>query len=127
MFLIKKTLIILFLLIPLSSSYAAMVVFNQQSTINTKKSLDAGLTFIKYFGDIIPTTRQICRDVLNGRYRKRKSNLFTIEEVRQLWQRQSWSGKKSGDPLVVRGGYNCRHQWTYVNPYWYDKEGNLII
>ena len=95
--------------------------------VNAKKSLDAGLTFIKYFGDIIPTTRQICRDVLNGRYRKRKSNLFTIEEVRQLWQRQSWSGKKSGDPLVVRGGYNCRHQWTYVNPDWYDKEGNLII
>ena len=95
--------------------------------VNAKKSFDAGLTFIKYFGDIIPTTRQICRDVLNGRYRKRKSNLFTIEEVRQLWQRQSWSGKKSGDPLVVRGGYNCRHQWTYVNPDWYDKEGNLII
>ena len=95
--------------------------------VNAKKSFDAGLTFIKYFGDIIPTTRQICRDVLNGKYRKRKSNLFTIEEVRQLWQRQSWSGKKSGDPLVVRGGYNCRHQWTYVNPDWYDKEGNLII
>ena len=95
--------------------------------VNAKKSFDAGLTFIKYFGDIIPTTRQICRDVLNGRYRKRKSNLFTIEEVRQLWQRQSWSGKKSGDPLVVRGGYNCRHQWTYVNPDWYDKEGRVII
>ena len=96
--------------------------------VNAKKSLDAGLTFIKYFGDIIPTTRQICRDVLNGKYRKRKSNLFTIEEVRQLWQTvPSWSGKKSGDPLVVRGGYNCRHQWTYVNPDWYDKEGNLII
>ena len=95
--------------------------------VNAKKSFDAGLTFIKYFGDIIPTTRQICRDVLNGRYRKRKSNLFTIEEVRQLWQRQSWSGKKSGDPLFVRGGYNCRHQWSYVNPNWYNKKGDLII
>ena len=104
------------------------IIFLQSGDLdNAKKSFDAGLTFIKYFGDIIPTTRQICRYVLNGRYRKRKSNLFTIEEVRQLWQRQSWSGKKSGDPLVVRGGYNCRHQWTYVNPDWYDKEGNLII
>ena len=42
MFLIKKTLIILFLLIPLSSSYAAMVELNQSITINTRNVLDAG-------------------------------------------------------------------------------------
>ena len=95
--------------------------------VNTKKALDAGLTHVKYYGDIIPTTRRICRDVLNGRYSKRQGNIFTIEEVRKLWQRQSWSGKKSGDPLVVRGGYNCRHQWTYINPDWYNKQGQLII
>jgi len=40
---------------------------------------------------------------------------------------KSWSGKQSGDPLIVRGGYNCRHQWSFVNPDWYDKTGNLII
>ena len=95
--------------------------------VNTKKALDAGLTHVKYYGDIIPTTRRICRDVLNGRYSKRQGNIFTIEEVRKLWQRQSWSGKKSGDPLVVRGGYNCRHQWSYINPDWYNKQGQLII
>ena len=95
--------------------------------VNAKKSLDAGLTHVKYFGDIIPETRRICRDVLSGVYRKRKSNLFTIDEVRKLWTQQSWSGKKPGDPLVVRGGYNCRHQWTYVNPDWYDANGQLII
>jgi hypothetical protein len=95
--------------------------------VNTKKALDAGLTHVKYYGDIIPTTRRICRDVLNGRYSKRQGNIFTIEEVRKLWQRQSWNGKKSGDPLVVRGGYNCRHQWSYVNPDWYNKQGQLII
>ena len=95
--------------------------------VNTKKALDAGLTHVKYYGDIIPTTRRICRDILNGRYSKRQGNIFTIEEVRKLWQRQSWSGKKSGDPLVVRGGYNCRHQWSYVNPDWYNKQGQLII
>ena len=39
----------------------------------------------------------------------------------------SWGAKKSGNPLVVRGGYNCRHQWSYVNPDWYDKQGELII
>ena len=95
--------------------------------VNAKKSLDAGLTHVKYFGDIIPETRRICRDVLSGVYRKRKSNLFTIDEVRKLWTQHSWSGKKPGDPLVVRGGYNCRHQWTYVNPDWYDANGQLII
>ena len=95
--------------------------------VNAKKSLDAGLTHVKYFGDIIPETRRICRDVLSGVYRKRKSNLFTIDEVRKLWTQQSWSGKKPGDPLVVRGGYNCRHQWSYVNPDWYDANGQLII
>ena len=35
--------------------------------------------------------------------------------------------KKSGNPLVVRGGYNCRHQFSYVNPDWYDSKGELII
>ena len=94
--------------------------------VNTKKALDAGLTHVKYFGDIIPTTRQICKDLINRNIGSR-NGLFTIDEVRRLWSRRSWSGKKSGDPLVVRGGYNCRHQWTYVNPDWYDNKGNLII
>ncbi|MEL0176773.1 MAG: hypothetical protein VW810_00550 [Pelagibacteraceae bacterium] len=95
--------------------------------VNTKKALDAGLTHVKYFGDIIPTTRSICRNVINGVYQKRVGNIFTIEEVRKLWAQQSWEGKKPGDPLVVRGGYNCRHQWSYVNPDWYDDNGQLII
>ena len=95
--------------------------------VNTKKALDAGLTHVKYFGDIIPTTRSICRNVINGVYKKRVGNIFTIEEVRTLWAQQSWEGKKPGDPLVVRGGYNCRHQWSYVNPDWYYDTGELII
>ena len=97
------------------------------ASLNFNKAKDAGLTFVKYYGDIIPTTREICRNVLNGVYNKRKSGLFTIDEVKQLWSRQSWSGKRSGNPLVVRGGYNCRHQWSYVNPDWYNSKGELII
>ena len=97
------------------------------ASLNFNKANDAGLTFVKYYGDIIPTTREICRNVLNGVYNKRKSGLFTIDEVKQLWSRQSWSGKRSGNPLVVRGGYNCRHQWSYVNPDWYNSKGELII
>ena len=97
------------------------------ATLNFNKSNDAGLTFVKYYGDVIPTTRQICRSLINGVYNKRPNGLFTIDEVKNLWSSRSWSGKKSGNPLVVRGGYNCRHQWSYVNPDWYDNNGELII
>ena len=97
------------------------------ATLNFNKANDAGLTFVKYFGDVIPTTRQICRDLINGVLNRRPSGLFTLDEVKRLWASRSWSGKKSGDPLFVRGGYNCRHQWSYVNPNWYNKKGDLII
>ena len=97
------------------------------ATLNFNKANDAGLTYVKYYGDVIPTTRDICRNVVNGVYDRRKGGLFTIDEVKNLWASRSWSGKKSGNPLVVRGGYNCRHQWSYVNPDWYDNNGQLII
>jgi len=97
------------------------------ATLNFNKSQDAGLTYVKYYGDIISTTRSICRNIINGVYNKRENGLFTIDEVNELWASQSWAGKKSGDPLIVRGGYNCRHQWSYVNPDWYDEQGELII
>ena len=97
------------------------------ATLNFNKSQDAGLTYVKYYGDVIPTTREICRNLISGVYDKRKSGLFTVDEVRSLWTSRSWSGKKSGNPLIVRGGYNCRHQWSYVNPDWYDSKGELII
>ena len=97
------------------------------ATLNFNKSQDAGLTFVKYYGDVIPTTRDHCRNMISGIYNKRKSGLFTIDEVNSLWTSRSWKGKKSGNPLVVRGGYNCRHQWSYVNPDWYDSKGELII
>ena len=98
------------------------------ATLNFNKSNDAGLTFVKYYGDVIPTTREICRNLINGVIKSNRSDgLFTIDEVRSLWASRSWSGKKAGNPLVVRGGYNCRHQWSYVNPDWYDSSGELII
>ena len=97
------------------------------ATLNFNKSNDAGLTYVKYYGDVIPTTRDHCRKIINGVYDKRKSGLFRIDEVKSLWANRSWKGKKSGNPLVVRGGYNCRHQWSYVNPDWYDAQGELII
>ena len=98
------------------------------ATLNFNKAKDAGLSFVKYYGDVIPTTRDICKRLVNDVIKsKRRDGLFTIDEVRRIWSSRSWSGKKAGDPLVVRGGYNCRHQWSYVNPDWYDSSGELII
>ena len=96
------------------------------ATIKLAKSKDAGLTHVVYQGSNIPTTRDFCRLVRSGTYDKRNGGLFTVDEVRKLWRR-NWKGKKPGDPFIVRGGYNCRHQWSFVNPDWYDKNGNLII
>ena len=97
------------------------------SQLNLAKSQDAGLVFVKYQGSNIPTTRDHCRLVRTGKYDTRKSGLFTIDEIKSLWTKKSWKGKKSGNPLIVRGGYNCRHQWSYVSPDWYDETGNIII
>ena len=94
--------------------------------LNLAKSDEAGLTYAVYLGNVIPTTRDHCKLVRQGRYDKRKGGLFTKDEVRKLWKR-NWKGKKGGDPFIVRGGYNCRHQWSFVNPDWYDESGNIII
>ncbi len=93
------------------------------ATLNFNKSKDAGLTFVKYYGDVIPTTRDLCRRMVNGQLNKRKNGLFTIAEIQDIWANRSWSGKKGGNPMVVRGGYNCRHQFSYVNPDWYEEDG----
>ena len=93
------------------------------ATLNFNKSKDAGLTYVKYYGDVIPTTRDHCRNMINGVYNTRENGLFTIDEINEIWNRRSWRGKKSGNPLVVRGGYNCRHQFSYVNPDWYEDDG----
>lgn len=97
------------------------------ATVNFNKARDAGLEYLQYNGDIIPTTRDHCKNILNGLYSKRPGNIFTIEEVEEIWNTKNWKGKKSGNPLIVRGGYNCRHHWSYVNLDWYNKDGELII
>jgi hypothetical protein len=92
--------------------------------LNLAKSSEAGLKWLKYQGGIIPTSRSHCKRMVSGVYNKRRNGLFTIDEVKQIWRRR-WTGKKAGNPLIVRGGYNCRHQWSYVNASWYDAKGKL--
>lgn len=97
------------------------------ATLNFNKSKDAGLTHVKYYGDVISTTRDHCKNMINGVYNKRDNGIFTIEEITEIWNSRSWKGKKSGNPLVARGGYNCRHQFSFVNPDWYEEDGDETI
>ena len=43
---------------------------------------------------------------------------MTEDEIREEWANNSWAGKSSGDPFIVRGGYNCRHHWVATDPDW---------
>ena len=93
------------------------------ATLNFNKAKDAGLTYVKYYGDVIPTTRSHCRNMINGVYDRSGKGIYTIDDITRIWNSNSWSGKKSGTPMVNRGGYNCRHQFSYVNPDWYEEDG----
>ena len=88
------------------------------ATLSANKAAEAELTHFKYYGNVIPTTRRHCAFLV------RRDKLFTIDEVKRLG-RANWTGKKSGDQLIVRGGYNCRHQWSPVDPEWFSEDGAL--
>ena len=71
------------------------------------RAKQAGLKKFKYTGSIIAESRDFCI--------RNQGKTFTEEEAQRLWSSESWSGKRSGDPFVVRGGHNCRHFWVPVD------------
>lgn len=75
------------------------------ASVNTAIGKQSGATKWKYVGRIIETTRPFCR--------KHEGKTFTTEEIQEIWE-GSWAGKASGDPFIVRGGYNCGHQFRPV-------------
>ena len=77
------------------------------------KASSAGLTHFRYAGTPITTTRDFCL--------RHIGQVYSEEEIRSIWS-GSWTGKSSGDPFVVRGGYRCRHTWNPVDPDWFEKE-----
>ena len=82
--------------------------FHGQFTV--KKAKDSGLNHFTYTGTLVRDSRPFCRDMLN--------KTLTEKEIRDRWNSQSWAGKSSGDPFIVRGGYRCRHTWIPTNPDW---------
>jgi hypothetical protein len=76
------------------------------ASINVNIGFESGATKWKYYGTSITDTREFCREIQNKE--------FTEEEIRTIWNERDWAGKASGDPFIVRGGYNCRHHWRPV-------------
>lgn len=71
---------------------------------NTISARSAGLKHALYAGNILPATRDFCRELVG--------KVLTIEAIRKLQNGQI-------EPVLTYcGGYNCRHRWVWVDPEW---------
>lgn len=71
---------------------------------NTISAMSAGLKHGLYAGNILPATRDFCRELVG--------KVLSIDAIRQLHNGQI-------DPVLTYcGGYNCRHRWVWVDPKW---------
>lgn len=77
-----------------------------------------GLDHFTYTGTTIRDSRDFCK--------RHVGKTYSREQIENIWASQSWSGKASGDPFVVRGGYNCRHHWQPTDPSWSEEELNNV-
>lgn len=73
------------------------------TVVMLNKSLEAGIKQFKYSGATVRDSRPWCVSHVG--------KVYSYEEI-QKWRESNWAGKKSGDPFVVRGGWNCIHRWT---------------
>jgi len=97
-----------------AKAYAHDSIMEFDATFNAHKAEEAGLTHFQYYGSLIVDSRPLCRAMAG--------KVFTKEEMRDRWRTFSdRKGTKSGDPMIVRGGWNCRHHWQAVKPEWIDE------
>lgn len=89
------------------SNSIADTVFAADSAFGIALGQGAGIQRYTYVGPSDSRTRTWCRSHLNKTY--------TIQEIQDLWANNTWGGKAPGDPMAVRGGYNCRHFWIPAN------------
>ena len=75
------------------------------ASINTVIGKQSGATKWKYYGSTVRDSRPFCVE--------HAGQVFTDDEIEETWS-CSWKGKASGDPFIVRGGYNCQHHWRPV-------------
>ena len=83
------------------SAEAHDMVMDFDGVFTLHRAKQAGLKRFKYSGTLVANSRDFCVQHVGRTY--------TEEEIRRIWSSQSWSGKRAGDPFVVRGGERCRH------------------
>lgn len=81
-------------------------IMEYHARTNIISAQEAGVTRMKYVGSIIVDSREFC--VANA------GKVFSLEAISTLWKGRQWSGKKSDNVLIHRGGFNCRHHWQPV-------------
>lgn len=87
--------------------YARQMVFDSamqfDAAINVAAGKEIGTTQWKYYGSVVTDTREFCA--------RHAGKVLSSEYIRDTWAKENWKGKASGDPFIVRGGYNCRHHF----------------
>jgi hypothetical protein len=83
------------------SSEAHDMVMDFDGVFTLHRARQAGLKRFRYSGSVIGTSRDHCA--------QHAGKTYTEAEIRRIWSSSSWSGKRSGDPFIVRGGHGCRH------------------
>jgi energy-converting hydrogenase Eha subunit F len=93
-----------------TKTYIMDSLFTYARTFQTAVTSDLGLTWFRYVGGVIESTREFCRE--------RNGNYYTKTEV-ESWASQEWAGKKSGttESTIFQfcGGWNCAHQLIAVS------------
>ena len=82
-------------------AHDSVMQFHGQFTV--AKAKEAGIDKFSYTGTLVRDSREFCGRMLN--------RILTEKQIREIWNTQSWGGKSTGDPFIVRGGYRCRHTW----------------
>ena len=89
-----------------ANSYAHDALMQFSASANIAIVADLGIERWEYYGDVIKDSRDWCIE--------HDGQIMTTQEIRDEWASRSWKGKSSGDPFIVRGGYNCRHHFEAV-------------
>jgi hypothetical protein len=88
-----------------ATGYATDSLNQYSATLTATTANEQGIDRFEYYGDVIRDSREFCK--------KHVGKEYTREEITRIWA-GSWAGKAPGDPFIVRGGYNCRHQWLPI-------------
>ena len=88
-----------------ATGYATDSLNQYSATLTLTTANEQDIDTFEYYGDVIRDSREFCK--------KHVGKEYTTEEIKNIWE-GSWAGKAAGDPFIVRGGYNCRHQWLPI-------------